>query len=367
MRICHLLSMEAAPPDGQRVIPDASILACKHAIEKTPEHEHTVVLFGPQAFEDRALELGVDTTDRIACPSNDPFRAKTALSRYLRHRPFFDTLTCWSERTLALWKRAGWVNLDAVGVMLSAPTDLRDLDATPIVALDALDAEAWRARGADAHLAASPRDARVPSDDERRAWRSVLGADDDEVVLGVIAEPSGAADALWACGILVVLEHAGVRAIALVPAGARRWTRAKRVHRNMQIRSPLIRLGCPMHATIPMCDQGVCAFDDRSPRRGATALAIEHAHAAGVPVIAGPAVERLADYGSPAREHCIARSTTPTIIAGRVSAMGDARMLRRRMRTSLIERDAPHTAGLADTLSSIWAHAPARRRPMVVS
>ncbi len=367
MRICHLLSMEIPSPALERSLPNAAILACKHAIDSTPEHEHTVLLFGPQSIEDRALALGIDTTDRIACPSNDPARAETALSRYLQHRPLFDTLTCWSERTLTLWQRAGWMSLDAIGVMLGDPTGARDLDSTPVVTFDARDADAWRARGADAHLAACPRDANVPSDDDRTRWRNALGADSGEIVFALLGEPTPNTDALWVCCMMVVLEHAGIGVIGLVPADASAWSRAKRVHRNMQLRSPLVRLDGPMHETIAMCDMAICGIEEDSPWRGANAMMIERAHAAGVAVLGGPALAELADYPLLAREHCLARSTKPTVVAGRVSALGESRMLRRRLRTSLMEHKERESPGLADTLSSIWAHAPARRRPMVVS
>jgi len=365
MRICHVLSMESPGRAQPRAISDAGILACRQAIEASPEHEHTVLLFGPGGFERRALALGIDTTDRIACPSNDPAHAETALERYLTDRPLFDVLTCYAQRTLALWQRAGWLSLDAVGVMLGLPREVRHLEGTPIIALDERDARAWQDAGGEVSLA-EPKPMPTHGGDRVR-WRARLGAQDDELVVALLSDPGSAGDAAWFCYLLMVLEYRGVRTIGLLSHDASGWTRAAMIHRNMRLRSPLVRIESPIVNAMPFCDACVTHADDCAGSRGALRLLLSHAADLGVPVVGGPLLGELLDMPEIAREALVAPDTRQTALTEPLARLAGSKMLRRRLRTILREGCTPRDPSLGETLRSVWAHAPARRRSVSMS
>lgn len=369
MRICHLLSLEKTRRDAPRECVDASVLACAHTIARTPEHEHTVLLFGPRSFEDRARELGIATHDRIPCPSNDPALAESSLARFLHDRPLFDSLTCWSLDTLALWNRCGWISLDAVGVLPGASrrATRATIGPAPVVTLHERDASDLRSAGIDAALA------RVASShpathDERESLRRALDLDPRTLLVGLLAEPPSAASALWMAYLLLVLEYRKINAVGLVPDGCSHWIRAKGVHRNMGLRSPLLRVDEPIARILPRCDIAVCHADDGSSLRGALSTQIERTLAAGVPVLGGPALASLAFYPPRARDACIVGTTFQTIVTAKLAPLAESRVRRRRLRTLLIERDLQNTPpDIAEVLASLWAHAPARRRPMIAA
>lgn len=369
MRICHLLSLEKIRRDAPRECIDATLIACAHTIRDTREHEHTVLLFGPQSFEDRARDLGIATHDRIPCPSNDPALAESSLARFLHDRPLFDSLTCWSLDTLSLWNRCGWISLDAVGVLagVNRRAARPAVGPAPVIALHERDAADLRRAGIDPSLArVGP--ARPCADEDRAALRAALDLDERTLLIALLAEPESAASALWMTYLLLVLEYRDIDAVGLVPAGCSHWVRAKRAHRNMGLRSPMLRVDEPMARILPRCDIAVCHADAASGFRGALSTQIERTLSAGVPVLGGPALADLAFYPPRARDACIVNTTFQTIVTSKLAPLADSRIMRRRLRTTLIEREPPtEVPDIAEALASLWAHAPARRRPMIAA
>jgi len=358
MRICHLFSPEfrEGPPRG-RVLHGA-LLSLRRVIERTPEHEHRVVLFGTQQVEDLALTLGIDTSERIPCPSQDPARGVAGLRRYLSARPPFDALTCWSEPSLLLWRKARWLQLDASGVVFGPPSTRASFAGVPIVACCAPDARAWDEVCDDVHLAMGE----TPHA-EHRPLREALGLDADTLLIAQLEDPPASASAVWMAYLLLVLEYRGIPACALVPGQGGAWRRARAVMRQMGLKNPIVAIDDPPALVAPSCDVAVCGRAGDGPYPGAQAVLARHVLRSGVPVVGPANLLHLIDLPEFARDACIAPSARQIDIAPCLAGLGESRMLRRRLRTWLLEHTEGDQISLADTLGSIWAHAPARRRP----
>ncbi len=361
MRICHLLSPEFRGSGVRGRVLHGALLALRDVIDRTREHEHRVVLFGNQEIENLALAFGIDTTDRICCPSHDPARGASALRRYFETRPLFDALTCWSEPTLLVWRRARWLGLDAVGVVFAPPSTDASFAGVPIVTCCEPDGDAWRTVCDDVHVAVpGTRPARP------RPLREALGIDDGSLLIAQIEDPPESSSAVWMAYLMLVLEYRGIPACALVPGRAEAWQRARMILRRMNLRNPIVGIDDPPALVAPSCDVAVCARAGSGPYPGAQATLAAHVLRSGVPVVGPASLPELVDLPTFARQTCIAPSARQIEIAPRLASLAESRMLRRRLRTWLVEHARDGQISLAETLGSIWAHAPARRRPPTV-
>jgi hypothetical protein len=299
MRILHLVEPPAPGLAGALWRPapyDAGVLACRAAIERTPELEHRVCLIGPTSAERRAGALGLHTTHRIAPPAGAVSLGWFGLESLVRDRGLPDAVQCWTRPLLRLARLALGNSVPCVGPPAEYP------------------------------LPAAP--ASVDRDQLRRR----LGLQAGEKAVLLLADPPSTADARRFVFMLGLIEVAGHRCAGVIPSGARHLVRGRRFARDANLGTNLILTDLPAWALAPACDCAVLhdAGDEPAVRSAPeTAAAIARAAVGatlirGLPVLspAGAGTEAL--YDERAAPLCIAASAhTPDIAARLVRLFGD--------------------------------------------
>lgn len=325
MRIVHLLDPEYCGEEG--------ILACSRAIT-IPDIRHSVWIIGDSASERRVNALGITTPDRVNTRRDwlgraDPLACSRGVRKLAAARfssdGVPDIICCWSVQGLALARAAiGRRRPWRVGVLTRPP--IGDLDAgslrrTAEYGLHDATAVALSRSIADAYAGAvSVRRGGIllrdnireieppafphggPADWHRNAVRTRLGLEESDVVLGLLADPAGAGDAVRLIFNVGLCYTMGRRLVGLVPKHASNTRRASRFVRAHGRRWGLCVADAPITDIIAASD--LCAVDAAPQSHGIVTssgpTAISLAMAMGVPVVAMPrAVLRRGDEFPP--------------------------------------------------------------------
>lgn len=134
------------------------------------------------------------------------------------------------------------------------------------------------------------------SAEERLGIRRAMGIDDEECVVGALAEPLGATNARWLVFFAGILVAGGLGLTVLAPRDSAQLARMRRFHAmtRLNLRVIIVEEGADLGGTDGganawnACDVAIARPDPHASgvSRGALGRAIRRSHLAGVPVIA---------------------------------------------------------------------------------
>lgn len=254
--------------------------ACNALIRELDHVRHRVIGVGGGQLP---FPAGSTHVERLHVPMGHSWLATRALRRRLETMAPQSILICWSGLLRGLAKRA-------------APPE------TPITHVNVCDGRVSTSASGPGRRTISDFPLRghwlhqVTS--RREVSRASLGIEPDEWIIGM----SGDVDIAPLIFVTGILQVAGLRVRGMVQAGSAGLRRA-RAHQqgSTPIRAPIVLEGA---VTLAL---GACDLLLLAPRGPAQCLAVSLAHAAGVPVVAGPE-PTLGGYFPGRLRECVARS-----------------------------------------------------------
>lgn len=229
---------------------DAALLACRAAVEGTPEFDHSALLIASSDGEFRADALGLARTRRVTATLGVTALARRSLSNLLESSPRVDIVQCWNEGLVQVARR-----LVPTSVRVLTPPD--DLPIPP-----------------------AGTSARLP-------LRALMDAKDDTPVIGLVCDPPHTGDAHRLQFATGLFDICGLQVVGVVPSGASHTLRGRRFHRETGVRVRTVFADYPALACLPACDAVFLHRGIGTTARLARSLVLA-AHSHGVPVIAAP-------------------------------------------------------------------------------
>ncbi len=279
-RILHLITAfdpalhgpDAAPSRWRGVEhapDDCSAVAASIAISLTPQIKHEVLIIGGSRIRDRLARLGISSPNRICPLWGLPAAGARALRRFLHARTAYDAIQPWDDRLARM-----------------IPPTARAWAVPSIEELTRLLAMSSRT------LAPFP----APSDDPLLLQETAAHAGRLPVVL-FGADPPCAGDAASLFRVIGLADKSGERFALVLPRGVRGARRATRLHRDAQIKGPLILTDRSPVEWLSTADV-VLTVAVRGGREG---LLRALAQARGVPVVTAPdGAETMREFFAPA-------------------------------------------------------------------
>ncbi len=265
-----------------------------HAASAQPEHARArIACLGPRAAVRTLAAFGLHTDHTLLPRRGRPETTARALARLIeRERP--SEVHCWGVPALrALLKSRPpkglrlCAHLDAAPDRPFNPKSIATLEAVEVYAES--DADAWSAAGVREHHLSLGHLTTPPPLDTRANLRAALGIHPDAVVLAPPADPAASLDARRFAFRVGFVELLNQQSVALIPAGARRLSAARRFRAAASLRFRLLIVEAPLAACLPACDALVAieaSPGHPAPPAGAAAVLRSLAASCGVPIAA---------------------------------------------------------------------------------
>ncbi len=258
----------------------------------------SVACLGPRAAGRTLAAFGVTPDHTLLPRQGRPETTARALRRLLdRERP--SEVHCWGVPALRTLLRSSPPKGLRLCAHLDAPPD-RPIHAGTLSRLEAVevyaesDADAWAGAGVREHHLSLGQLSTPPPLDTRSSLRSALGIHPDATVLAPPADPASSLDARRFAFRVGFVELLNNHSVALIPAGARRLSAARRFRAAASLRFRLLIVEAPLSACLPACDALVAIEPSPGhpePPAGASAVLRSLAALCGVPV-ASPREDR---------------------------------------------------------------------------
>jgi hypothetical protein len=249
---------------------DAGVMACRAVIGAMPQLEHKVIVIGGGAAGERAAELGLAATARMAPPMGRAEMAGPALTRWIRAYGVPRVVQGWGAEFSGLRGRTAAARVSwCVADMEQGVIEARLEQWPPVTSA----MTPWIGKGSGVQV-------RRGGAAGKDGWRVAL-----------LGDPPGAMDALGFLYTLTILHVAGIRTTAVIPRGAGRLDRALRhmagggyLHSIELLEGSVIAAldGCDLAICVPMSTGEEVAASEPT---FATKLCVGAASAAGLPVI----------------------------------------------------------------------------------
>lgn len=253
MRVLHLI----APPDLARphTAPersDAALRTCVEVIDRTPEHDHDIILIGASDAERRAASLGIRCSDRVSPPAGIATFAWAGVRRLAQRRASlhgrFDRVQPWSTDLVRLARMAG------IARVCPPPAELVS----------------------------------TPVGGNRAAIRATLGIHDDRPLVLMLGDPPATIDVRQCWFLAGLFEIAAWPGQVIVPA--RPTSRSRRLSAPMRLAHATLT-DLPTSALVSACDLAAIMPPAHGPAElthPGVVASVEMVLRAGLPLVVPP-------------------------------------------------------------------------------
>ena len=385
MRILHLIDHNGdRQTDGSEAGGDAALIACRSLITQVPEYEHLVCLVGGSDIRAIARSHGLSDAIHIVAPIGRPTLAYRSLRRIVADRGSPSLVHCWSVATLGLLQ-AAIPHVPCVSTLLQHPIRSiahfektirtigpaawwlsRSLRRTPLVVLSVESERAWREAFENIR---SVRVAPLPGADKcdavsKEAFRDHHGIERNDLVLLLLGQSPGEADAMRFMFLLDLLHVSSPGIVGLVSSGAGQIARGLRFQSRRKNSWRVFVSDRPLPDLLSVADVAVCSGNRFCAMTGAaapfpsTAVHIGAAHRMGVPVVAPRSISSLALYPRDAEVACVAFNAALPELARKLLVLHNDRELLSRVTVSVTRAaEAMDGQGFASAVQSAWQEA----------